>query len=1332
MHLRLPDDSPSFQPVHPRIRAFGPRVLHHAEGRGRFDMNDNTVRIEQLSPLKRALLALEHMQTRLAEVEGQDHTPIAIIGMGCRFPGGANTPELFWELLAESRDAIAEVPPELWSLDQYYDPDPDVPGKMYTREGGFITGADQFDPQFFGISPREAQTMDPQQRVLLEVTWEALEYANLVPETLTGSRTGVFMGVMNNDYTQLQMLADPINIDPYATTGNGNSVIAGRLSYVFGLRGPSVAVDTVCSSSLVALHLACQSLRRGESDLALAGGVNLILSPQGSIALSKARAIAPDGRCKTFDARADGYGRGEGCGVVVLKRLKDALAAGDTIQAVVRGTAVNHDGRSSGLTAPNGPAQQALLREALHNAQLQPHEVGYIEAHGTGTPLGDPIEVGALTEVFGKGRIAPLYLGSVKTNIGHLEAAAGMAGLLKVILALKHEAIPAHLHLTQLNPHLDLERIPAQIPTKLTPWTEHQVGGVSSFGLTGTNAHTLLEKAPQYRRSTHPSRTHYLLPLSARSPEALTKLAIAHSEVLQNQASLQNHSYTASLHRSHHPYRLAVVGSSPIECAQYLAEKPTTPHAISNSSGPVFVFCGQGAQTWTMGRQLLNEEPIFRQAIEECDRILQPLANWSLLSELTASEKASRLHETAIAQPILFALQIALTRLWESWGISPVAVVGHSVGEVAATHVAGALSLADALCVVYHRSRLMAAATGQGQMAAVECPLAEVKQYLASYADKLTIAAINSPTAVTISGEAQALQTFLTELQTQGIFTKLLQVNAAFHSQQMAPYQTPLQDVLQKLRPIPTHLPIFSTVTGQALSGEAFDGSYWAKNIRMPVQFDQAMAELIGQGYRVFIEIGPHPVLSGAIRQGLQDQPGTILASLRRDKPEQKTMLEALAQLYMLGCRVNWAALYPQGGTAITLPPYPWNHERYWLPTPISTEASAPPRHFLGRALCSSLQLQTYFWELDLGKASFPYLSDHRIRGRMVLPVALFIDMVRTAALQVLGTGIPVINRLEFPLVGYLPEVESQTVQMVFSPLVADRFSFQLAQADEGTWNILAKGEVNMAPTMTVPEAITISQNYPEQFSGSSYYQVLRSWGLEYGSAFQGIETLWRRDGAALARLTFTAIVQADFIHALHPALLDTCFQVLAAALPQTAHSGGGSLRLPLGLHQLICYRLPQKGEVLWAQATVEAMDGDFAGEVQLLDDVGNVLLTVQGFRPQPIAALSVDVRLTRSELLQQPPDERSTALETYLYQLVAAVLRLPLKKFTLDQPLLTLGMDSLVAVELRSRLEADLGLAVPMALFLQDPTVRELTQKLLPQLLTQPDSSNDWEDGEL
>ncbi|QLE49244.1 type I polyketide synthase [Nostoc sp. C057] len=938
-----------------------------------------------INQLQRALLALKEMRGKLEAIERAKTEPIAVIGMACRFPGGADNPDAFWQILQHGVDTIQEIPQERWDTEAYYSPNPDAEGKSYIRYGGFLKDIDLFDANFFEISPREAVSTDPQQRLLLEVSWEALENAGQCIERLSQTQTGVFIGVMNNDYSRLYS-GNSNSIDTYFGTGNSFSFISGRLSYILGLQGPSLVVDTACSSSLVSLHLACQSLRSGECDQALAGGVNLILSPDTNIFLSKMRAVAPDGRCKSFDASADGYTRGEGCGVLVLKRLSDAVAAGDSILALIKGSAVNHDGPSGGLTVPSGPAQQKLLRQALANSRVAPQQVSYIEAHGTGTPLGDPIEINALASVLCEQRSfeQPLVVGSVKTNIGHLEAAAGVAGVIKVILSLQHQKIPPHLHLKQPNPHIPWQELPLAIPTTAKPWHSEnntRIAGVSSFGLSGTNAHVVIEAAPlgeaggageQGSRGAREQgsrgeeiteRPLHLLTLSAKHPQALQQLAQNYIKYLSSHPdiALGNITFTSQVGRTHFSHRLAIIAADHQQMQQqlqaYLSDTDDFGihhgHNSQQTKKIAFLFTGQGSQYRCMGRQLYETQPSFRLTLDKCDTLLRPLLGESILSVIFCdNSEGDRLNQTVYTQVALFVIEYGLAQLWLSWGIHPTAVVGHSVGEYVAACIAGIFSLEDALKLIVQRASLMQALPQGGGMAAVFTTVERVTPLIADYCEQLSIAAINGEESIVLSGELQVLNLVLQKLESQGIETRKLQVSHAFHSPLMQPMLAKFEQVAATVKYQQPKLDIVSNVTGKIVRHEEMsNAAYWVEHIRASVQFAASMQVLYQAGYEVFVEIGPHPTLLGMARREcpeVLDEQGLWLASLRKGKEDWQQLLDSVAQLYVTGVEIDWQEFESDyARNKVILPNYPWQRQRYWLPTATTTSLPAELQDWL-------------------------------------------------------------------------------------------------------------------------------------------------------------------------------------------------------------------------------------------------------------------------------------------------------------------------------------------------------------------------------------------------
>ncbi|MGR9105454.1 MAG: type I polyketide synthase [Gammaproteobacteria bacterium] len=881
-------------------------------------MNRTNAQNPELSALQRATLALKQMRSRIEQLEQAQCEPIAIIGMACRFPGASETPEAFWQMLRDGVDSVTEIPPDRWNSAEFYDPDPESPEKMYTKEGAFLSEVDGFDPLFFGISPREALSLDPQQRLLLEVGWEALERAGYPPPLLP-SDTGVFIGMSENDYADLP-LPPGASADTYEGTGNDLCFASGRLSYIFGIQGPNLALNTACSSSLVALHLAARSLRDHECELALVGGVQLNLSPYTMVALAKSRALAPDGRCKTFDARADGYGRGEGCGMVLLKPLSKARKDGDNILATILGSAINHDGPGSGLTVPNKLAQEALLRRALQNARIQSNELAYVEAHGTGTSLGDPIELRALQSVYGENRVQPLLVASVKTNVGHLEAAAGMAGLIKTVLALQNAEIPPHLHFREPNPRFDWRML--AVPTERRPWPPgRRLAGVSAFGLSGTNAHVILESAPS-ATNTDAETDHevHLFTLSAKTEKALSDLSLNYAQQLKSRPDLRldDVCYTVQTGRAHFPHRLSIVAGS---CAELSAELQ---RFAEGQSGPVrcgiarhdeapkiaFLFTGQGAQVPGMGRRLYETQPVFREALDRCAKILRfesPVPLQSLLfdHELSFVEALSQsdeksdtdseiLDRNVASEAALFAFEYALAQLWESWGIRPIAVLGQDIGEYVAACLAGVFKLEDVLRLVVARAR-------------------------------------SSRT-----------------LQPKGLEKTAGRI--AYHR--------------PKLR-------LISNLTGDAIDKDIANPAYWREQLRQPVQFEKGMQSLHRLGCEIFVEIGARPELLNFGRRCLQDNKVGWIASQHPDCDERQQMLNALGEVYIRGAAVDWPGFHAPHGPRrkLVLPTYPFQRERYWHRAKPSRAKGAPTG--AGPALPGDDWLYTPAWHAQ----SIPALS---------------------------------------------------------------------------------------------------------------------------------------------------------------------------------------------------------------------------------------------------------------------------------------------------------------------------------------------------------------------
>ncbi|NER93852.1 MAG: SDR family NAD(P)-dependent oxidoreductase [Symploca sp. SIO1B1] len=1221
---------------------------------------------QPLSPLQRALLALKDARSKLEKYESQSKEPIAIIGMSCRFPGGVDSPEAFWQLLNSGKEAISEVPLARWNIEHYYDPDPDAPGKISSRDGAFLSDIAHFDAPFFGISPREAHSLNPQQRLLLEVSWEAIERAHLVPDKLFNSLTGVFIGIAGNDY--LEKLATCEQPQAYWGTGNAPSAATGRLSYILGLTGPNMAVETACSSSLVSVHLACQSLRQRECNLALAGGVNLILSPRLSIIFSQAKMLSPDGRCKTFDASANGYVRGEGCGIIVLKRLSDALANGDNILAVIRGTAVNQDGQSGGLTVPNGPSQEAVIRQALANGDVRPASVSYIEAHGTGTSLGDPIEVGAIGTVFGSNHSVeqPLIIGSVKTNIGHLEVAAGIASLMKVVLQLQQQQIAPSLHFNQPNPYINWSQLPLQVPTQLTSWQTNgktRIAGVSSFGFSGTNAHVILEEAPTKVKSQnlprfvhHATQTKvkneedierslHLLTLSAKAQTALDELVSSYQSYLPTHPELgvANICHTANTGRSHFNHRLAVVASNQQELVEKLRQHQKGEEVAGIYSGEpknnttvckiAFLFTGQGSQYVNMGRQLYEQSPTFRQAINQCEEILSSVEAFKekslreILYPADDSSDSSLLNQTAYTQPALFAIEYALFKLWQSWGIKPDVVMGHSVGEYVAATVAGVFSLEDGLKLIAARGSWMQQLPAGGQMVSVMTSESKVLDTLKvmSLEEKVAIAAINGPESIVISGESEAVGAIATHLESVGIKTKQLQVSHAFHSLLMEPMLTDFEALASQLTYHQPRIPIISNVTGTKADQSIASAQYWVNHVRQPVKFAQSMAALHQQGYETFLEIGAKPILLGMGRQCLSEEAGLWLPSLRPGVDEWQQMFSSLGQLYVKGAEVDWLE-FDQNYVRqkVTLPTYPFQREKYWIETNNnlskkqywSSEENIHP--LLGQRLNCAGEQQIF--QSYLG-AEFPaYLSQHRVFNEAIFPTAAYLEMAQAAGNYQLNTHHLVIEDLSIQRGWILPAGELLPAQTLLTPVENQGYQFQIfsQQQEEQKWILHVTGkirtdEINGTPTKVDLEKYQAECSQPIEVK--QHYQQYRQFGIDYGSSFQGIEKLWSGESQAIAQIKLPEELLGETIdYQFHPALLDAALQVTFHALPE---ADGDKTYLPVGIEQFKVYRSP--GLSLWAYASVIVPEGEnqesLTNQVTLVSPEGDIIATVKGLK---------------------------------------------------------------------------------------------------------------------
>ncbi len=1023
--------------------------------------------------------------------------------------------------------------------------------------------------------------MDPQQRLLLEVVWETLENAGQGPRELVNCRTGVFVGITGDEYAQEFHRADDLSaFNAYFASGIARSVAAGRISYTLGIQGPNLSIDTACSSSLVAVHTACLYLRMGECRLALAGGANVILAPEIFIAHSKSHMMAADGRCKAFDSRADGFVRAEGCGVVALKRLSDAIEDRDQILAIIRGSAINQDGRSSGLTVPSLGAQQAELRQALANGGIKPEEIGYVEAHGTGTALGDPIEARALASVLGVGRNKdnPLVVGSVKANVGHLESASGIAGLIKSVLALENEEIPPQLHFREINPHVDWGGMPVDIPVKARPWprgARRRLAGVSAFGFSGTNAHVILEEAPLPEPTVREiERPLHILALSARSETALKVLAEGYAAQLQQPGTdLGDVCFTANAGRAHFEQRLRVVAASPGDMKTSLLQTLSGEH-VRDRDGirPAFLFPGQGAQYPGMAKQLYDTHPEFRRMLEQCAELLKGELEQPLVDVLWGP-RTDLLDETLYTQPALFAVEYALAQLWISWGIQPAAVLGHSVGEYVAACVAGVYSLADGLKLIARRARLMQNVSGQGIMAAVMAGEQKVREVMAGLEERVSVAAVNGPESVVVSGYEREVREVEERLSARGLRVKRLRVSHGFHSPQMAEMEAAFQRVAAEIAYAPPTLELISSMTGQPLKAEDLRPTYWRQQVRQPVRFAEAMHKL--RSHTVFIEAGPGTTLTAMGRECLKEDDRLWVTSVQEARGEWDCMLSTLGQLYVRGAEVNWQGYdAPYARRKVALPTYPFERQRYWIDKKSAHAKSGVITNrpsLLGRR-CELADSGTIVWETQIGSAEFPYLGDHRAFGAAVVPLTAYLEMFaatlggHTARLEDVTVSEPLI----------LPPEGHLTVQVIRRGDV-----FRVYSHDGSVWKQHA--EATTTPPQSAPAfepLLELQERNRTSLRCEEFYSSLKDRGMDFGPAFRGIHDLWTGADEALALIVPELPEIAHEHDRIHPALLDACFQALGAALP----AGSEDLYLPFGIERFELYRAA--GPELWAHVT--------------------------------------------------------------------------------------------------------------------------------------------------
>ncbi|MFK0294505.1 SDR family NAD(P)-dependent oxidoreductase, partial [Streptomyces sp. NPDC090442] len=1252
---------------------------------------------------------------------GSADEPIAVVAMSCRYPGGVASPEDLWKLVAEGTDAIGEFPTDRgWDTEGLYHPEIGTPGRTYTRHGGFLHDAPLFDAEFFGISPREATAMDPQQRLLLETAWEAFERAGLDPAALRGSDTGVFAGTSSQDYTAL-LDASPEDAGGYRLTGSSASIISGRVAYTFGLEGPAVSVDTACSSSLVAIHLAAQALRRGECSLALAGGASVLATPTLFVEFSRQRGLSADGRCKAFSADADGTSWGEGVGLVLLERLSDAHRNGRRILGVIRGSAVNQDGASNGLTAPNGPSQERVIRQALADARLTPADVDAVEAHGTGTTLGDPIEAQAILATYGQERAGdlPVHLGSVKSNIGHTQAAAGVAGVIKMVMAMRHGVLPPTLHADTPTPHADWGTGTVRLVTEATPWPgtdRPRRAAVSSFGMSGTNAHLVLEAAPEPEAAEAPAAPNpgaAVVPwlLSGRSAEALREQArrlLAWTDAAPD-ADVREVAHALATARAGFEHRATLVGADREELRSALdalardVPAPQLTQATARSGHQtVFVFPGQGSQWEGMALELLQTSDVFRERMRACAEALAPHTGWDLFDLLHGRPGAPAMDTADTIQPALFAVMVSLAALWRSYGVEPAAVVGHSQGEIAAACVAGALSLEDAALVVALRSRALDALRGRGGMLSVPLPHGEVAELLGRWEDRLAVAAVNGPRATVVSGDTEALAELHAHCTAEGVRSKVIPVDYASHCAHVEAVRDRLAEVLAPVSPRSAAIPFYSTVTGGLVDTATLDAAYWYRNLRRTVRFEETIGVLAAAGHHTFIEVSPHPVLTMSLQETLEEldprQDTTVIGTLRRGEGGPARMLTALAAAHTRGLAVDWTPALPGAPRgALDLPTYPFQRRRHWLDVAPSQADPAqlglrPTGHPLLGAALSLAGSESRVVTGSLSRRARPWLADHAVTGTPLLPGTAFVELALHAAGEAGRARVE-----ELTVLAPLPLPEEETVHLqvtVDPPDDAGLRPFHIHSRPGDTdadlpWTRNATGTLGTAAQPAAEHALAAwppAGATPVDLSG--HYEALAALGYEYGPAFQGLTAAWRSGEDLYAEVALAEGQSAEAgAFGLHPALLD-------AALHALALDGSGTEEGPV--------RLP----FAWSGVQLHARG---AGALRVrLSPAGTdaVALTVADAAGQPVA--SVDSLVLRPVAPGQlAADARSDAMFLVEWTAVPesgrddtswAVLGSPALAGALDaEPYADLGslegeVPSVVAVECRTESWDDLA----------------------------------------
>ncbi|WP_027501588.1 type I polyketide synthase [Rhodococcus sp. UNC363MFTsu5.1] len=1212
--------------------------------------------------------------------------PIAIVGIGCRFAGGVDSPDALWDLLESGKNAVREVPPERWAVDEVYDPQPGVLGRTISRWGGFLDSIGGFDTAAFGITEYEAEAMDPQHRLLTQVAWEALEHAGIAPGSLAGSQTGVFVGLAHHDYL-LRTFDDSLVDNPYVMTGNAHSVGAGRVSYLLGLHGPSVAVDTACSSGLLSVHLGCQSLRTGESDLVLAGAAMLQLGPEVGVLFSQWSMLSPNGRCAAFDAAADGFVRSEGCAVVALKRLDDAVRDGNRVLAVIRGSAANSDGRSDNIVVPSATAQEAVQRSALRAAAVDPSAVELVEAHGPGTPTGDPVEFRALAAVYGAGD-KPCALGSVKTNIGHTESVSGVAGLVKAVMSLRHKKIPGNLHFNEWNPDISPDGTRLYVPTSLREWSTDgspRLASVSSYGFSGTNVHVILEEAPDTvvaGAARVPVERKLPILLSGSTPHALAETAGRVAEWLTREgadAPLADIGHTLARGREHRTERLVALAASREELTeQLLAAAASQPApgvvrgtASSHNGAPVWVFSGQGSQWAGMGRELMRTEPAFAAMVDELEPLIAREAGFSLRAELVADETVAGIEKI---QPTIFAVQVALAAAWRSRGVEPAAVIGHSLGETAASVVAGALTLDDGVKVICRRSQLVTRIAGGGAMATIELPHQEVSaELVAAGIEDVTVAVIVSPGSTVVAGDPARLDELVAGWEARDLHARKIAVDYASHSPHVDSILDDLAEQLEDLAPAAATVPVYSTVLEDPKKPASFDAVYWVNNLRRPVRFADAVTAAVRDGHRVFVELSPHPLLTYAISETAKSigRATTAMGTLRRDGDQSTGLLPQLSDLHSSGVPIDWERAYP-AGNLVDVPLPAWaGADLGVLALQVAKPGARVIAHpLLGVHISPVDTDDEHTWQVSISGRDLRYLEDHQVHDQPVLPGAAYCEMGLTAAKTVFGADLASIEVTDLAIHEMLHLHEDTVVSSRTRPEGDGVVRFEvLTRRDGDAPTLLANGtlRVRVAAEPELLDVAGLLAAHTGTLDPQEAYAKFHEAGVHHGDAFAAVVALHLSEDLGLdqtvfAELSLPAPVRSDTnSYSMHPVLMDGCLQTLAShpALIRDA--------FPVGMGALRVHRDPHRAR--YCLARLRHLDDQLAiGDIALLDEDGTVVADVTGVRlattdrrlaerlltvgwdradfPQPDAASGPWLVLTEADATPEPfVDEIASAL---------------------------------------------------------------------------------------